>query len=757
MNVACFYRVELGRLLRSRVTWLILLLTVCAAALPLLLEMSPYGTRFMNYIGIANQSGSLGGGVLFALLSLFELSKMHTKRADRVIEAIASPQTLYVARVLALLTAGAIAALLTALLLLPYGLITMADIFEPVFYIQSFTLLMLCAILLSVLLACSLYAILRKVSVSFILYLLLGLAPTVGQLFYGNYFVQWLIPSFTALSDVFGNDVILRLYAYNRLIWFCILTGLFLVSVLCVRRYGKGLLGSLRAHMHTRQCTALALAAVLIASGASAYVREPFYDNSPPYQYDVTYSDDTEEGEEADDSGTVVAASDGFAVFYGAENEQPTDLLLMGTELTVDIQASQGSLSGTAVHTVQNRTDHAVETTLSLNPGYSVERILIDGAPAAFEDLHNDSGGAREIAFSVPVGDKAQTVTVDYAGVYKMSAEFQGYVEGSRGIFDRYIALGASTLFPYMEIDCTQDVRTSGTITMPEEFVLVADGATNTVMAQGDGTKTWWVDNKDASIRFEAGAYVKKTMQAGGIQIEFYYHRKHEAMMEEIGAADMVADVIEYCTELFGPLPYDESVPFKLIECTALVSGGYAKNNISVMDESVFSAENLADPDKGASAREVLAHEIIHQWWGITAMCYDMEDTWWTNEGITTFNTYLYVRERYGEAYANEHYLAHWEAAVDDMLDNFYFRYPDYQQILPEEYSASLAGTYSAVQMYSMTALIIYRAGECIGMDQLKQVMTELYQTGGAYLPPFVTFQDFLDATGLEREEIAIV
>jgi len=53
-----------------------------------------------------------------------------------------------------------------------------------------------------------------------------------------------------------------------------------------------------------------------------------------------------------------------------------------------------------------------------------------------------------------------------------------------------------------------------------------------------------------------------------------------------------LADVFNFCTERFGPLHYLQDNHLKLIQTTAFNFGG------------------------GAAGKEILAHEIIHQWWG---------------------------------------------------------------------------------------------------------------------------------------------
>ena len=78
----------------------------------------------------------------------------------------------------------------------------------------------------------------------------------------------------------------MRMIAYNRLVWSLVLTGTFLLSVLCIRRYGRGLLKSLI--QNGRRFYVPILAVVMITTGAYAYVGQPFIDHSPP---DLIYED----------------------------------------------------------------------------------------------------------------------------------------------------------------------------------------------------------------------------------------------------------------------------------------------------------------------------------------------------------------------------------------------------------------------------------------------------------------------------------
>ena len=58
---------------------------------------------------------------------------------------------------------------------------------------------------------------------------------------------------------------------------------------------------------------------------------------------------------------------------------------------------------------------------------------------------------------------------------------------------------------------------------------------------------------------------------------------------------------------------------------------------------------------------------------------------------------------------------------------------------------------------YSGYARMFARAAELLGGDEaLDQVLSHLYQNGGTEMPPYITQQDFLDASGLTKEDLGL-
>ena len=76
----------------------------------------------------------------------------------------------------------------------------------------------------------------------------------------------------------------------------------------------------------------------------------------------------------------------------------------------------------------------------------------------------------------------------------------------------------------------------------------------------------WRYDSNSAGGILYAGDYIRQDIQAGGMDIEFYYGRKHQAVMEAAGAAEAVKSVVDYCTAHYGMLSFGSGDTLKLIQ-----------------------------------------------------------------------------------------------------------------------------------------------------------------------------------------------
>jgi len=714
------YRVEFRRLLRSPFSWLVFAVFLAAPMGNFIFIMGD--TMSSIYLAKPVASGAVAGTILFAVLTLYELDRTRRSGVSVLTDGVVSPLILNAAKLLAIETAALGVSLLAALIYFPYIYSKLNIVFSISTYLGSFFLLMLPALWMGALAASFFYQLSERVDVGF-LAVLAFLIVSRGEWFKNNNFMQWSLPTLPALTDNFSNAPVFRSALYTRLVWLGLLGGGWLLSLLCVRRYGKGLPGSFAANAK-RLLPAPAAALALITAGVLLWRFQPLFDHTPVKWMEVEEPDRCVEG-----------------------------VYPLNTHLDVSITSYLlGTLSGSAKFQIKNTTGQEQEIYFDLNSGYRVRSMKIDGQDVPWTDLKDDYIHAREIKCTVPSRDFE--LEIRYSGAPNtwnvMQDSFSGPV-----ISKKYIVLSSACLAPcFRDYDAEETPTITLNITLPANLTPVTSGETPRLIRETpDGSREWLLTNEGSRIMLYAADYVKRPLEGGGMPIWFYYSRNYEKQMEDLGAIDIMESAVRYCTENYGPRSFTEDKPFKILQDHVFTFGGGAWASLSVMGESYFSSQNLSDPDKGASSAEVLAHEIIHQWWGLGATMMDFNEPYWTDEGITTYTTYRLIKELKGEAYAQKNYVDKWQSSVDDSNNSFYVRHPEYMDILPEKYAADIASTIHGVNLYDGTALMLKQIADKIGEEKLDAALAELYRNGGTDAPPYISFNDFLNACGVSRED----
>ena len=225
--------------------------------------------------------------------------------------------------------------------------------------------------------------------------------------------------------------------------------------------------------------------------------------------------------------------------------------------------------------------------------------------------------------------------------------------------------------------------------------------------------------------------------------------------MEAVDAATSIRQVVEYCTEHYGPLSFYGDDSFSLIENRGS-GGGYAGDGASLANELDFTIQNLSSGQKGGSPGTVFIHELVHQWWGLGVMFDPMdEESPWSSEGLTTYATYRIVKELYGPEAAQKDFVDQWQEDVDSYYRNFYVRHPEYLDALPEQYRSHITGSLRGVRHYSEMALKILKAEELVGGEAaMDEILRTLFTQEPDPQFPYLTYQNFLDACGLTEEEL---
>ena len=286
MKTMRLFPLELKRLLQSRLTWLMMALTVLSPVLGLVLYKPATSTTMLSmYLANPAIAGGVAGAILFGLLTIFELDRVSRSRADVLMDAAVSPLTMALVRLLALLAAAVVTVALTMLVWLPISMHLIGSVFGGMDYVLAYLLLMGLALPLSILAAAAAYQFTRRVDLSLVLFAAFAaLSLTVWA---DDWQLCWLNPCVWALSDDFSNFRIFRSVAWMRLTWLAALAGVWMVSYLCIRQYGKGVLGSLAASV--RRIYRPAIALLLLVCSGTAYAAQPLVDQSNPDEMAMTF------------------------------------------------------------------------------------------------------------------------------------------------------------------------------------------------------------------------------------------------------------------------------------------------------------------------------------------------------------------------------------------------------------------------------------------------------------------------------------
>ena len=719
------FPLELGRLLQSRPTWLVMLLTAVSPAAGLALKPADSSTMLTMYLANPALAGGMVGAILFGLLTVFELDRANRSRVDVLTDAVVSPLTMALVRLLALLCAAVLTAALTMLVWLPISVGLIGSVFGGVDYSLAYVLLMGLALPLGILAAASAYQITRRVDLSIVLFAVFeALSLTVWA---GNWQLCWLNPCVWALSDDFSNFRIFRSVAWMRLTWLTALAGVWTVSYLCIRQYGRGLFGSLARSV--RRIYRPVIALVLLACSGTAYAAQPFIDHSNPEL-------------------TVMS-------FYELPYAEGVTFVHRSAQVFPDTSA--GTVTGRASYQFQNTSGQEQSIFFGINPGYTVSNVQVNGAdvPFAVSDYQEYNEALLEV--TIPA-EEAVELTMEYSGFPQESVPT---MQGGKELSDEYLCLENSALSPRVMNVMPGEAGYPATIeiTLPAAMIAIPFGSSEAeVLSENDdGTRTWRYEHNGAGGILYAGDYVREDIEAGGMTIEFYYGRKHQTVMESAGAVDAVKAVVDYCTEHYGTLSFGTGETLKLIQ-SRVAGGGYASNGASLLDEADFTVANLGDTNKGAVPGETFIHELVHQWWGLGNM-FDTpeEDSPWSSEGLTVYTTYRIVKELYGEGYAQKNYVDQWQQAVDDYYLNFYVRNPEYLAMLPETERLSISNSLSGVRKYSEMPLKILKAEQLVGGEEaMDQILHDLFNRELDPTYPYLTYQDFLDACGLTEEDLSL-
>ncbi|HEY4643450.1 MAG TPA: M1 family aminopeptidase, partial [Bacteroidota bacterium] len=213
--------------------------------------------------------------------------------------------------------------------------------------------------------------------------------------------------------------------------------------------------------------------------------------------------------------------------------------------------------------------------------------------------------------------------------------------------------------------------------------------------------------------------YTKSTSPFETIPVEYYVWKADSAIAA--GFLPTVVDMIDFYAGIFGEYPYDK---YGMSGIAPFAFGGMEHTNITTLRRNYVT--NVG----------VVAHELVHQWWGDLVTCGTWADIW-LNEGFATYGDALYSEHTGGSQALQTRMNAFAQSVFN--YDQFN-RHPIYD---PLEYTSSLFN----VNEYQKGAWVLHMLRGLLGDSPFFSIFPaygEKFRFGNAVTDDFIAFVDSL-------------
>ncbi len=297
------------------------------------------------------------------------------------------------------------------------------------------------------------------------------------------------------------------------------------------------------------------------------------------------------------------------------------------------------------------------------NKGMTVSKVLAAGGK---EFSYSHVG--EELKINLPEAsylNQRSSYTVFYSGIPATGLKIANNKYGDRTFFsDNWPDKARNWL---AVVDHPYDKATSEfVVTAPDHYQVVSNGLMVEETDLGDGNRvTHWKQSVPiASWLYVMGVAefaVQHVDDFDGKAIQTWVYRQDkEAGFYDF--AEPTKKALEFYSDYIGPFSYEKLAN---IQSNSVSGGMEAASAILYSESSVVG-------DRNERWRNVVIHEIAHQWFGNAVTEYDWDDVW-LSEGFATYFTSLFIEHQYGhDAFMEQ------MASSKKRVDNFNAQNPGY-------------------------------------------------------------------------------
>ncbi|MEO8173078.1 MAG: M1 family metallopeptidase, partial [Sediminibacterium sp.] len=286
--------------------------------------------------------------------------------------------------------------------------------------------------------------------------------------------------------------------------------------------------------------------------------------------------------------------------------------------------------------------------------GMSVQSVTLNNQPLRF--IHTKDELLIQLD-AAPAIDQSITVTVNYSGIPAGGMKIKPTKFGDRSFMCENWPNNARHWLP--TVDHPYDKATSEFIvTAPAHYKVISNGLLLEESLLDKETRlTHWKQSVPVScwlfVLGVADFAVQFVDEFNGKSIQSWvYPEDREAGFRDF--ASPTKQVLQFYSDYVGPFAYEKLASVE----TQSVGGGMETSS------AIFYDEKLVTGTQSVRLRNVVIHEIAHQWFGNAVT----ETTWddaWLSEGFATYFTLLFIENAYG----HEEFLSGIKAARKTVYD----------------------------------------------------------------------------------------
>ncbi|MCK4558321.1 MAG: T9SS type A sorting domain-containing protein [Calditrichia bacterium] len=297
-------------------------------------------------------------------------------------------------------------------------------------------------------------------------------------------------------------------------------------------------------------------------------------------------------------------------------------------------------------------------------------------------------------------------VRIHYQGTPEKGLYFRSNSNGDPVIYSHNEPYDAHFWFP-----CKDDPSDKAQLVMagdvPDQFIVLSNGELiDTTKSSPQNTKYLWQEDYPIAtylISFAASSYIVTTntftWDGSDLLLEYYVYPTDVSRGAK--ALEWVEEMLEFYSFFIGEYPF--------------FSDKYAMSEVPFREAAAM--ENQTSTTMGdfvMDNEDIIAHELVHQWWGDALTPQSFLDIW-LNEGFATYFDALFTEFKYGE----EAFLQRMDDFRTYMRSDGSLAYPIYNP--PQEYLFGNA-------VYMKGAWVLHMLRNEVGDQIFKEIIQKYYE-----------------------------